>query len=89
MNPAEIDEDDLLNGHLAYEAYIQNRDKGENIKSLEKWNDKIDFNDWDRKVTETLSLVYGAIIAPLRILYGLTSLTRGTQWSTRPLIMNG
>ncbi len=54
MNPAEIDEDDLLNGHLAYKAYIQNRDKGKNIKSLEKWNDKINFNDWDWKVTQTL-----------------------------------
>ena len=65
VNPAEIDEDDLLNGHLAYEAYIQNRDKGENIKSLEKWNDKIDFDDWDWKVTETLSLVYGHNYCPL------------------------
>jgi len=50
---------DLHRGHMAYEAYVQNRDKGENIKALEKWCDKYDFDDWDRKVTETLSLVYG------------------------------
>ncbi len=29
--------DDLHRGHMAYEAYVQNRDKGENIKALEKW----------------------------------------------------
>jgi hypothetical protein len=44
---------------MAYEAYVQNRDKGENIKALEKWCDKYNFDDWDCKVTETLSLVYG------------------------------
>ena len=65
LDPNDIDGDDLLNGHLAYEAYVQNRDKGENIKALEKWNDKIDFDDWDRKVTETLSLVYGRNYCPL------------------------
>ncbi len=65
VDPNAIDEDDLLNGHLAYEAYVQNRDKGENIKSLEKWSDKIDFDDWDRKVTETLSLIYGHNYCPL------------------------
>jgi hypothetical protein len=55
----------LLEGHLAYEAYAQNRDKGDNIKSLEKWSDKIKFDDWDRKVTETLSLVYGRNYCPI------------------------
>ncbi len=65
MDPNDIDEDVLLNGHLAYEAYVQNRDKGENIKSLEKWTNKVDFDDWDRKVTETLSLIYGHNYCPL------------------------
>jgi hypothetical protein len=65
VDPNDIDEDVLLNGHLAYEAYVQNRDRGENIKSLEKWTDKVDFNDWDRKVTETLSLIYGRNYCPL------------------------
>ena len=65
LDPNDIDEDALLNGHLAYEAYVQNRDKGENIKSLEKWTDKVDFDDWDRKVTETLSLIYGRNYCPL------------------------
>lgn len=55
----------LRRGHMAYEAYVQNRDKGENIKSLEKWNDKLEFDDWDRKVTETLSLVYGRNYCPI------------------------
>ena len=65
VDPNAIDEDDLLNGHLAYEAYVQNRDKGENIKSLKKWSNTIDFDDWDRKVTETLLLVYGRNYCPL------------------------
>ena len=60
-----IDMDDLRHGHMAYEAYVQNRDKGDNIKSLEKWNDKLEFDDWDRKVTETLSLVYGRNYCPI------------------------
>ena len=57
--------DDLYRGHLAYEAYVQNRDKGDNIKSLEKWSDKVEFDDWDRKVTETLSLIYGRNYRPI------------------------
>ena len=57
--------DDLHRGHMAYEAYVQNRDKGENIKALEKWCDKYEFDDWDRKVTETLSLVYGRNYCPV------------------------
>jgi len=57
--------DDLYRGHLAFEAYVQNRDKGENIKSLEKWSDKVEFDDWDRKVTETLSLIYGRNYCPI------------------------
>ena len=57
--------DNLHRGHMAYEAYVQNRDKGENIKALEKWCDKYDFDDWDCKVTETLSLVYGRNYCPI------------------------
>ena len=57
--------DDLHRGHMAYEAYVQNRDKGENIKSLEKWCDKFEFDDWDRKVTETLSVIYGRHYCPI------------------------
>lgn len=57
--------DDLHHGHMAYEAYVQNCDKGENIKALEKWCNKHDFDDWDRKVTETLSLVYGRNCCPI------------------------
>lgn len=65
FNAATFGMNDLYRGHLAYEAYVQNRDKGENIKALEKWSDKIEFDDWDRKVTETLSLVYGRNYCPI------------------------
>jgi hypothetical protein len=65
IDPDEIMEDDLFEGHLAYEAYVQARDRGDNIKSLEKWSEKIDFDDWDRKVTETLSLMYGRNYCPI------------------------
>ena len=36
---------DLHHGHMTYEAYVQNRDKGKNIKTLEKWCNKYDFDD--------------------------------------------
>ena len=65
IDPNNIVMDDLHRGHMAYEAYVQNCDKGENIKALEKWCDKYDFDDWDRKVTETLSLVYGRNYCPI------------------------
>jgi hypothetical protein len=57
--------DDLHRGHMAYEAYVQNQDKGENIKALKKWCNKYDFKNWDCKVTETLSLVYGCNYCPI------------------------
>jgi hypothetical protein len=65
LNPNMVTLDQLRQGHMAYEAYVQNHDKGENIKSLEKWNDKLESDDWDRKVTETLSLVYGQNYCPI------------------------
>jgi hypothetical protein len=65
IDAANIVLDDLHWGHMAYEAFVQNRDKGENIKSLEKWCDKFEFDDWDRKVTETLSLIYGRHYCPI------------------------
>ena len=65
LDPNMVTLNQLRQGHMAYEAYVQNRDKGENIKSLEKWNDKLEFDDWDRKVTETLSLVYGRNYCPI------------------------
>ena len=65
LDPYDIGLDDLYKGYQAYNAYVQNKSKGDNIKSLEKWNDKMDFDDWDRKVTETLSLVYGRNYCPI------------------------
>ncbi len=65
LDPGAINPDVLYDGHLAYEAYVQNRDKGDNIKSLEKWSDKVDFDDWDRKASETLLLIYGRNYCPL------------------------
>ncbi len=65
LDPFDITADNLMEGHLAYEAYAQNRDKDDNIKALDKWSEKIDFDDWDRKVTETLSLIYGRNYCPL------------------------
>ena len=65
IDPNTINLGDLQNGHMAYEAFVQNRDKGDNIKSLERWSEKVEFDDWDRKVTETLSLIYGRQYCPL------------------------
>ena len=65
VDPLAITVNDLKDGHLAHEAYMVNRDKGENIKNLEKWTDKHDFDEWDQKVTETLSLIYGCNFCPI------------------------
>ena len=65
VDPLAIGIGDLLDGHLSYDAYVANRDKGENIKALEKWTTNHDFDEWDRKVTETLSLIYGRNFAPI------------------------
>ena len=65
VDPFAIGVNDLLDGNLAYVAYTANRDKGENIKSLEKWTTNHDFDEWDRKVTETLSLIFGRNYSPI------------------------
>jgi hypothetical protein len=65
VDPLAIGIGDLLDGHLSYDAYVANRDKGENIKALEKWTTNHDFDEWDRKVTETLSLIYGRNYSPI------------------------
>ena len=65
VDPLAINVPDLMDSHLAFEAYKANRDKGENIKSLEKWTTSHDFDEWDRKVTETLSLIFGRNFAPI------------------------
>lgn len=65
IDPQAIMVDDLKDGHLAYEAYTANRNKGENIKTLERWTDKYDFDEWDQKITETLSLIYGRNYCPI------------------------
>jgi hypothetical protein len=70
--------DDLRRGHMAYKAYVQNRDKGENIKSLEKWNDKLEFNNWDRRSRRPYPLCMGGTTALLRTSSGLTSQWGGT-----------
>ena len=64
-DPHAINVFDLMDCHLAHEAYKSNRDKGENIRSLEKWTTNHDFDEWDRKVTETLSLIFGRNFAPI------------------------
>jgi hypothetical protein len=57
---AGFTEDDLIAGHAAYEAYLINKDKGESVKGIPKFNPKVDFNDWHKLVTETLSMIHGA-----------------------------
>ena len=65
VDPNAMNINDLMDSYLSFEAYKANRDKGENIKSLEKWTTNHDFDEWDRKVTETLSLIFGRNFAPI------------------------
>jgi hypothetical protein len=65
IEPLAITVDDLKDGHLAHGAYMANCDKGGNITSLEKWTEIHDFDKWDQKVTESLSLIYGRNFCPI------------------------
>ena len=65
VDPNVMNVNDLMDSYLSFEAYKANRDKGENIKSLEKWTTNHDFDEWDRKVMETLSLIFGRNFAPI------------------------
>jgi hypothetical protein len=73
--------DDLHSGHMAYEAYVQNRDKGENIKAPEKWCDKYDFDIEIVRSLRPYPLYTGIITAPLLTSSGRTSQQDGIRQS--------
>jgi hypothetical protein len=55
-----LTEDDLISGHAAYDTYLINKDKGKSVKGIPKFDPKVDFNDWDKLVTEMLSMIHRA-----------------------------
>ena len=65
MDPVNIEMVYLQQRHMAYGAYVQIQEKGDIIKSQEKWSDKVVFDNLDRKITETLLLVYWQDYCPL------------------------
>ena len=56
---ADLTKDCLIAGHATYEAYLVNKDEGNSIKGIPKFDPKVDFDDWDTLVTETLSMIPG------------------------------
>lgn len=56
LEAALMNADVLHNGLTTYKKCTQNKEKGNNIKSLPMYNKKADFDDWDKRVQETPTL---------------------------------
>jgi hypothetical protein len=76
---ADLTEDDLIAGHAAYEEYLINKDKGESMKGIPRFDPKVDFDDWDKLVTETLSMIHGAQYTG--IAYGIRPDNKPAGWN--------
>lgn len=63
--PDEVELDDIFNGYNAYKAYVANKEKGENIGKLPKYDDKGEFDEWFERVTDVLNMIYGSYMCPL------------------------
>ena len=63
--PDEVVPDDIFDGYNAYKAYVANKEKGENISKLPKYDDKGEFDEWFERVTDVLNMIYGSYMCPL------------------------
>ena len=63
--PDEVVPDDIFDGYNAYKAYLSNKEKGENITKLPKYDDKAEFDEWFERVTDVLNMIYGSYMCPL------------------------
>ena len=73
IDVGDLNEDLLNESREDYEMYLKDNEDGQKITELEKFNEKIDFADWDEGVFETLGRKLGAQEAPMNYL------TRETQ----------
>lgn len=63
--PDEVVQNDIFDGYNAYKAYVANKEKGENISKLPKYDDKGEFDEWFERVTDVLNMIYGSYMCPL------------------------
>ena len=50
---------------IQYKAYVSNKEKGENLMKLPRYDDKIEFDEWFERVTDVLNMIYGSNLCPL------------------------
>jgi hypothetical protein len=63
--PDEVEPNDIFDGYNAYKAYLSNKEKGENMNKLPKYDDKGEFDEWFERVTDVLNMIYGSYMCPL------------------------
>jgi hypothetical protein len=63
--PDEVVPGDIFDGYNSYKAYVANKEKGENISKLPKYDDKGEFDEWFERVTDVLNMIYGSYMCPL------------------------
>ena len=63
--PDEVTAADIFQGYAAYKAYTANKEKGENMTKLPKYDDKIEFDEWYERVTDVLNMIYGSNLCPI------------------------
>lgn len=57
--------DAIFQGYASYKAYASNKEKGENMTKLPKYDDKIKFDEWYECITYVLNMIYGSNLCPL------------------------
>ena len=68
IDVANLDEDLLNESREDHVMYLKDNEEGQKITELEKFNEKVDFADWDEGVFETLGRKIGAQEAPMNYL---------------------
>lgn len=63
--PDKVQLQDIVDGHFAYKAYVQNKEKGENMTKLPKYDDKMEFDEWFERVQDVLNMIYGSNLCPI------------------------
>ena len=63
--PDEVVPDDIFDGYNAYKSYLSNKEKGDNITKVPKYDDKGEFDEWFERVTDVLNMIYGSYMCPL------------------------
>ena len=63
--PDEVEATHIYDGYSAYKSYVANKEKGENITKLPKYDEKIEFDEWFERVVDVLNMIYGSNMCPL------------------------